>query len=136
MAAPVTDGNAVRVTSSSGVTQRPCSATTSGRAAPGVTEHERQVLLDGVLEPGLHRLEERQVSLHSEVEHGFEVIAVPEGDAEVAGIQLQLAIAVTVGSAATVTGMGVGREVAHELVAEEVDRDAVVVAPGQVAPEL
>src|SRR5438105_3771169 len=38
MAAPVTDGNAVRVTSSSGVTQRPCSTTTTGRAAPVVTD--------------------------------------------------------------------------------------------------
>src|SRR5262249_14173555 len=79
--------------------------------------------LDQVLEAGLHVLEEPDLPLLGEEQHAVEVLAMTERDAEVPRIERRLPDDLV-------------RQVAHDLLAEEVERDAIGVAPGQVTAEL
>ena len=83
------------------------------------------MLLDTVLEAGLHGGEEGKVPLHGQEQHPVEVVPVPERHAEVPGVQRRRRI-----------DRLRARPVAHDLIAEEVERDPVVVAAGEVAAEL
>src|SRR5690242_15038855 len=89
-----------------------------------VEQDERAVLLYHALEPGRGLLVERDLAGDRAVVQRLEVGRFAEGDAEVPRVQ-----------ARGPSRRGALGEVADQLVAEEVEGDPVVVAPGQLAAE-
>ena len=91
-----------------------------------IPQDDGGVLLDEACEAGDGLPERGQFSQLHQAEERIEIAPVVKGDSEVPGIQIKI-----VG----LDWNGLRHQVTDELVAEEVDRDAVVVPAGEMAAQ-
>src|SRR5271170_1775147 len=92
----------------------------------GIAEDEGSVHLHQPFEAGAELAEHLDLPLHAEMMEGLEVRRFTKGHTEVARVEIRALAALDGGLA----------EVAHHLVAEEVERDPIRIPPGQFASEL